>query len=75
MTIDDIRPAIGCYYRHRTTGERALLRRCHSATRPDGSPNGSIARLVGDGGAEWVMDVPDFWQGWIHDDLYDPNRN
>lgn len=69
MTIDDIRPTLGTYYRRRASGDLAVVRRYADRTDPH------HVRLVSDHGHEWVMTIADFWADWIHADLYDPERN
>ena len=64
-----VRPATGEYYRHRETGTRARLHR------PRWSFDGRTHTLVSDSGEEWHGTYAEFWDQWVHDDIYDPARN
>lgn len=67
MTIHDIRPTLGTRYRHRDTGDIGLV-----LTWRTFNPQ-LVVLLCDDGPRE--MTQRDFWEEWIHADLYDPSRN
>ena len=75
MTPDQLRPAVGQYYRNRRTGQLMLLRRYYLSPPWPRDANHNYVRLVADDGRDWIGSAEDFWETWQHASIHNPEEN